>query len=382
MGFFDTPQGAAVFKHGILGQYLPTWASKVGSTSTGKRVAFIDGYAGAGFYRDGTPASPAIALAAADRLAGLSRDVQCVFVEEDASTSKLLATCVASSPAAARATVVRGRLADHLQAQLGHIGPVPLLTFIDPFGLPLPFSQMIDQLFRRTSWRGGRRIGPATEVLINFVHAGLYRTAGKLEIASLDPVQLANAESTVEDVNASLGGTWWQTIWRSMHSTEQKVERIRQGYIDRILEAAGPGWTCFAVSVSDHWEGKSIYELLLFTQHPHGMWCFNEAVSKGREQLKEFHAVADELVLEPFEPERQWQESIRTNLVRMLRQGRAVALARDIEEVYGTTLGYARGTHVRKAISQVVADGLTSTNPKGGSLDRLVLVPTTTARTA
>ena len=76
MGFWDEPQGAAIFKHAVLGRYLPTYASKTGSRSAGGRVGILDGYAGKGWYDDGTPGSPALALDTVTRL-GARRDVCC-----------------------------------------------------------------------------------------------------------------------------------------------------------------------------------------------------------------------------------------------------------------------------------------------------------------
>src|SRR5207302_9840397 len=47
MGFFDEPQGAAIFKHAVLSDYIPVFTRKVGSRSAGGRVNYLDGFAGA-----------------------------------------------------------------------------------------------------------------------------------------------------------------------------------------------------------------------------------------------------------------------------------------------------------------------------------------------
>jgi hypothetical protein len=63
--FFTSKRAAAVFKHAILAKYVVPFAAKAGSTSTGKRVVAVDGYAGAGRYEDGEPGSPSLIAEAA-----------------------------------------------------------------------------------------------------------------------------------------------------------------------------------------------------------------------------------------------------------------------------------------------------------------------------
>jgi three-Cys-motif partner protein len=60
--FFETKQPAAVLKHELLRRYLRVYVQKTGSTSKDGRVAYLDAYAGPGFYDDGSAGSPAIAV--------------------------------------------------------------------------------------------------------------------------------------------------------------------------------------------------------------------------------------------------------------------------------------------------------------------------------
>lgn len=87
--FFVSKSAAAVLKHGILNRYLTPFVSKVGSTSTGHRVALLDGYAGPGRYEDGTSGSPAL-LAATASTVKTYRTVECHFVEQKRASYRLL----------------------------------------------------------------------------------------------------------------------------------------------------------------------------------------------------------------------------------------------------------------------------------------------------
>jgi len=374
MGFFDEPQGAAVFKHAILGRYLPTFATKVGRFSSGHRVAYLDGYAGPGTYEDGTPGSPALALETAKHLAAI-RDVHCYLVEENASQFARLEAMVAESGLADRAHVRRGDVSSYLDDLLVQIGDAPLFAFLDPFGLGIGFNQLTRTLLGRSTDERGRHRGPTTEVLVTFVRAGVYRNAGKLDLDSQDPIQIASAQTIVELVDHNLGGWWWREIWQGPGDVAKKVAMIRDEYVRKVLNQAGESWRCYRVAVSDSWRGSPIYDLLLFTQHPQGPWFFNEAVSLAREVFKERCDPDDPMAAQLWGPEDEWLDHIASNLTKLLRAGKPVNIAADYEAVYGDALGYARQTHVRKVIKRLHKDGVTPSTGVG-KVHEMVLVPT------
>ena len=131
--FFLSPQAAAVYKHELIKRYIPAWAGKVGSTSTGKRVVVYDAYSGPGRYEDEAPGSPEILVNTAVAMANL-RSVFTVFSEKE-----------------------RG-YCDRL-----------LFVFLDPYGFTLPFDRMVSLLKGRDkSGHFSTLLQPKTEVLINF----------------------------------------------------------------------------------------------------------------------------------------------------------------------------------------------------------------------
>ena len=378
--FWSEPQGAAVFKHAVLRNYVPVYVRKVGRFAAGRRVGYLDGFAGPGTYDDGTPASPTLALAAAEAVSGV-RDMRCYFVERDRAVYDRLAGAVAASPAAGCARLIHGDIAGELAGIMADLDGSPLFAFLDPFGLGLPFSQLTGKLMARSVRRGHVRTGPSTEVMINFVHAGLYRTAGKLAVASSDPVQLRAAEATVAEVNDNLGGDWWRAMWAGPGTTPQKLSAIRDEYLRRVLAAAGSGWVSFRVPISDTWRGKPIYDLILLTQHPQGIWFFNEAVSLARAVFREHAQPEFTLIPQLWEPDDEWEASIEHNLRGLLSKGRPIALIDQVAEVYGDTLGFARAKHVRKALRRLHAAGWITAEPKG-DVHALVVLPTAKALSA
>lgn len=138
--FFSYKRAAAVLKHAILAGYVVPFASKTGSASTGNRVVVVDGYAGAGRYDDGQPGSPPLIASAVGALQG--RTVECLFVERDAATFERLRQVLAEEDGGRAISwhAIHGTVEEHLQDLLSRAAGVPLLLFLDPFGLGLPSS--------------------------------------------------------------------------------------------------------------------------------------------------------------------------------------------------------------------------------------------------
>ncbi len=86
--FDDDKKAAAVLKHGVLRRYLAKFSGATSSTSSGKRVAYLDGYAGEGEYvnpRTGVTSegSPAGALRIAGDQAAVGITLACTFIEKN-----------------------------------------------------------------------------------------------------------------------------------------------------------------------------------------------------------------------------------------------------------------------------------------------------------
>jgi three-Cys-motif partner protein len=176
--FFEERRGPAILKHGILRGYLQPFASKTGSASRGKRVVYLDGYAGPGVYSNGDPGSPALAAETAERLSRI-RTLECIYVERNKHYRERLTALLSKTNH--KWTILPGSIAKELPKALMLAGDAPLFAFFDPFGLGLPFHLLTGSVLSRSDRRpGGARTGPATEVLLNFTLAGLCRNAGHL----------------------------------------------------------------------------------------------------------------------------------------------------------------------------------------------------------
>ena len=349
--FWEEPQGAAVFKHAVLRQYAPIFASKTGSTYGG-RVTIVDGYAGRGQYKDGTPAS-AVEIANTAQQLSNNRNVQCWFVEADGATFAQLQQAVDAVVLAHQPTMRNNEFVDVLPEILLASSDVPLFVFVDPYGMGIPFNTLVQDVLGRNA-----RKRPPTEVLVNYIRAGIYRNAGKLHPVSSAPAQISSSAAIVRRLDEFLGGDWWQPMFEQQPDKAQFAVSVRDEYVNRVLASAGPGWQCCVTPVSDLPGGKDIYDLLLFTAHEQGPWFFNEAVARARPVFREHHHAQGSFLQAPLFPQdEEWRTTIRTNLRRLLAAHDVVRLLTHRADIYGDTVGNAAQRHVFAVVKELVAAG-------------------------
>lgn len=354
--FFKEKQGAGVFKHGLLRRYVPVFVSKVGSTAQGGRVYYLDAYAGAGMYDDGTPGSPLLVAKTASEMARL-RDLRGIYVEEDRKTCDRLRAVLRAT--GTDPMIYQGRIERHLDSILAKVGRSPLYAFFDPFGLGLPFDTLTECVLGRATGL----LSSTTEVLLNFSLPGLWRNAGHLvDPTSTHEPYLKARKTILVRMDAAMGGDWWRPIWAS--GTDDRIGQIVRGYWDRLKDAAG-GWGSWLVAVSNRWGGPSVYFLIFLSKHPDGLWAFTESLSLAKEEYYEF-CRRDQLELETKEERwAQWTEKIAHNIEQILAAGEPFTVRARMEEVYGETMGDARERHIRAAIKKLYAEGKTTTSGKG-----------------
>jgi len=145
INFFGAGQRRAQtrLKHAILENYLAAFAGKTGSKSPGGKVGFLDGYAGPGSDRnkstglvvDGSP-KIAIRVARSLRTVKPPKTLHCVFVEASAKNFAELALLV-NAAKDVDAVALQGTITKHVATAMATFDRMPLLVFLDPFGIGL-----------------------------------------------------------------------------------------------------------------------------------------------------------------------------------------------------------------------------------------------------
>jgi len=364
--FFSTRQGAAVLKHGVLRHYLPKFVGMTGSTSQDKRVCYVDLFAGVDEYEDGTASSALFAADMADNLKDL-RDVDGFLVEKNPAHHALLAAAINSvRPDWVVRCADAGRVLDEV---LEWADGSPLFALIDPYGLNFG----IDDVARIMN-RAGHS---PTEVLINVSRVAINRRCGALTSTSNDETYVTKTRpSVIRNLDTMLGGSWWHDLWRQA-PTDEREQAVVDGYRQQLQDRVGCSWC--ALPVADRPGDRPVYDLLLATRHPQGLWQFNEAVVKSTESFRAWHdaqAPDDGQIAFDFgSPTPDLVGRIEENLAAMLATGPTGQLAKRTLEVYEGVLGYARETDVRKAVKNLHTAGRTSHDGKGSPISKFNLQP-------
>lgn len=284
--FFQRPQAAAVLKHGVLRRYSTVFATMAGSATTG-RVAYFDAYAGPGRYGDGSPGSPLLIVRTAIRTARWGRQVRCLFVEKNARhAADLKAALAEEAPTELTYQVLRGDVAEHVDTALAFAAGDAMLTFLDPWGTPLPYGLLTTKLLARP------RSAP-TEVLLNLNLESIARIGGVISTAAPS----AHDEATLGRLDTSFGGKWWREEFRRHHqpgldgSAAAAAQHVAGVFMRRVLTDTGFG--SFAVPVRRRAGHQPLFLLMLFTRNRIAPWKFNEVVSSANHDWRRACAEAD-----------------------------------------------------------------------------------------
>lgn len=368
---------------------MTIYASKVGSWSPGGRVAYLDGFAGKGQYDDSAPGSPLLLLRQAGAMS--YRRLECHFVERDLDNFTSLHRLLKAQDAQGlQWHAYQGSVDDHLDDVLVAVRGVPLFAFLDPFGLGVSWRVLRDGLLHRPADAYGR---PQTEVLLNLSLSDLRRNAGHL-VSSKNYLK----EPHLLRVDEALGGDWWRELYlrvwhQSGEDQDAAVDAVVQAFQVRIEEL---GWHSLLAPVRNSPNSKPVYLLLFMTRNLQGIWYFADRLASANRSWRlayersELRVALDageggdtlfddipgfteqtdlDLVRRFDEAEklrrRGWQDVIAQNLARLLRNVPMLALRDNVESVYGTTLGLADETDVRKAVKAVHAAGYTGNDGKG-----------------
>ncbi|WP_433610359.1 three-Cys-motif partner protein TcmP [Dactylosporangium sp. CA-139114] len=369
--FFVSKKAAAVLKHEILRQYVVPFVGKVGSTSTDARVVYLDGYAGPGTYSDGTHASPSLVLESAANVSQF-RKLECIFVERGRKDFERLQGVVkAAQDRGINAEARSGRVQNHLDYVLERARGVPLLAFLDPFGLGIPFDDLVGKIFgpeRPQNSQGWI----ATEVLLNFSANAVRRIGGLLTTTKAG----TNREATLNALDLACGGAWWRQEYLASADNTEAVQRIAWGFARRVCDATSA--SAWVVPVRNRSHHQPVYHLVFFTRHKDGIWLFGEANSIAQEKWRAYCApppppkdenalfdIPDTFEAEELARKRLWIDQIKVNILALLDKNGSFVIKDHHRAVLGDAIAGARKLHIRAAVKELYAERRTGCNGVG-----------------
>lgn len=373
--YWDDKALPSVFKHELLRCYIPPFGAMTSSRTDGKRVVYLDGYAGEGRYASGEPGSAEIALrVAAHHLEKAGLNWSCFFSEQQGKSFDLLEKVVAEYRAeGVDARAHRGDVDGILDQVTTEAAGLPLFLFLDPCGLCLPFDRLIDVLARK---RQGK--WPPTELLMNFSMMAVWRLGGHVKSPR-------GNEKSLRRFDDVCGGPWWREYFLDPAVKEPEQE-VATEYGRRLNEATGMNVLSVPVRKAPH--HKPVYELVFATRSQHGLWAVGDAIARahakwwetvelqnGEDDSGALFSTASVLRPDPKKVEAEAVPAMADNLERLLQRTKApVKLVEHTLAVFGDYYGMVTESVARKAVKHLHKAGGTPSTGVGERTPRNLVV--------
>ncbi|HEY3316131.1 MAG TPA: three-Cys-motif partner protein TcmP [Bacillota bacterium] len=156
-GFFEKSREQSVVKANIATRYFWAWAKilvrqSVGRYGPERRIAYVDLFAGAGRYKDGTKSIPLRILEEAIKDPDMRRSIITVFNDRNAEHVKSLREAIAATPGVENLThrpvVFNYEVGESLARVLESTKLVPTFVFIDPWGYKGLSLRLVDSILK------------------------------------------------------------------------------------------------------------------------------------------------------------------------------------------------------------------------------------------
>jgi three-Cys-motif partner protein len=266
--FFGARDAKAVLKHGLLARYAKYFAGRAGRATAG-RVAFVDGYAGTGRYDDGNPGSPLLLASSAQSAKSFGRDVKLAFVEKhDGYRAQLLATLAEEGVSADR--VIGDDFDTAIEALMERYAGHAVLLFVDPFGLAISRSTLLQILARRS-----RR--QPIDVLYHFSLSTVARQG------ALGVTDRRGADVSASQLDNALGPGLWRQPFEKSDGTDgaatQAAVAVARAFADSVNDEV-TAIRATSVPVRQRPELLPKYLLTLFSGDVKAHWGFADMAGK------------------------------------------------------------------------------------------------------
>lgn len=219
-------------KHAVLKKYLRTFCSALSRRTQDGVIYYVDGYAGAGVYKDKddptAPVEPGSPVLAAQITQALPYNIECINIEEDKNNFDSLQR---ETSAFSHVANIHADFNDVVDDVLAIVAHSPAFFFLDPFGTKdLPMDGLIDHIAQRAQ---------PTDILLRYATETVRRLAGAYEKNDVrSPAHARNLDNWFR-------GTDWRTIL-SNHGVGPTRDEQLLSYYTTQLETISRGRFKFA----------------------------------------------------------------------------------------------------------------------------------------
>jgi three-Cys-motif partner protein len=139
-GFFDETKEQSLVKSAIVSKYFWAWAKVIMPQvkSSGRKIAYIDLFAGPGRFKDGTQSTPLLVLQRAISDADMRKTLLAVFNDKDDDNSRSLEKAINELPGIDKLKykprVMNEEVGTEMVKMFEDMRLIPTLFFVDPWG--------------------------------------------------------------------------------------------------------------------------------------------------------------------------------------------------------------------------------------------------------
>ncbi|MCU4799725.1 three-Cys-motif partner protein TcmP [Halobacteria archaeon HArc-gm2] len=258
-------KGQTEVKHNILQKYLRPWMFKISEVNSD--ILYIDGFAGWGYYPDGSPGSPILAMDVVEQnyssLKHKLDNFYCTFIENNEQNHEELEQAVNEKqeecPPVVKPDPINAKFNDFATDFLDEVDrPIPTFIFIDPFGFSgVPFETVSELINMRET---------GVELFITFM-------SGKM-------AQFMETDTHSIAISEILGTEDWEDRVDLDGSKEERAEQFLEVYEDQLRNQAGVEYVWpfqmyeesksqtayYLVHATNHFDGHSIMKEIMFNE--------------------------------------------------------------------------------------------------------------------
>lgn len=289
--FFEKKKQWSEIKDDLLRCYLQPYMAKI--LVHGGPVRYVDCFAGAGKFSDGSDGSPLIAIKEIEEVLKKShayrKDVKMYFIEK--AHADVLSAVLDSRPLVGE--VISGSFENEIIPLARKLQRSNIFCYIDPFGVKVLDSRLLDE-FLKLDFN-------TVEMLINFNSFGFFRWAcaheniqidreTSEEFADLDDGE-ALADTTEDALNNVLGSAKWKDVIEEYNSTKATDRNAGKKAVDAIVILY---WNLLKkkfkyvldIKISVKQSGKAEYHMFFATQHADGAILMGDSMGKREGKMQ------------------------------------------------------------------------------------------------
>lgn len=283
--FFDKKKQWSEIKDDLLRCYLKPYMAKI--LAHGGPVRYVDCFAGAGKFSDGSDGSPLIATKeikdALEFSHAFRKDVKMYFIEK--AHADVLSQVLGTDPLVGE--VISGSFENEIIPLAKRLQKSNIFCYIDPFGVKVLDSRLLDE-FLKLDFN-------TVEMLINFNSFGFFRWACAHEHIQIDKAtneEFADfddeetfVDTTEDALNSILGTLDWKDIIEEYNRTKTTDRNAGKKAVDSIAVLY---WQLLkekfkyvlSIKISVKQSGKAEYHMFFVTQHEDGAILMGDSMGK------------------------------------------------------------------------------------------------------